>query len=81
MVSPRSYVFLGVLFVSRVVRARYEKGVLKLLDKVDLEEGKELLVKIIDVEERRRVLEKYRGILGRVDPELVEEAIEEAEHL
>ena len=81
MVSPRSYVFLGVLFVSRVVRARYEKGVLKLLDKVDLEEGKELLVKIIDVEERRRVLEKYRGILGRVDPELLEEAIEEAEHL
>ena len=67
--------------MSRVVRARYEKGVLKLLDKVDLEEGKELLVKIIDVEERRRVLEKYRGILGRVDPELVEEAIEEAEHL
>ena len=67
--------------MSRVVRARYEKGVLKLLDKVDLEEGKELLVKIIDVEERRRVLEKYRGILGRVDPELVEEAVEEAEHL
>jgi len=48
---------------------------------LDLEEGKELLIKIIDVKEKKKILEKYRGILGRVDPELVEEAIEEAEHL
>ncbi len=48
---------------------------------LNYEEGKELLVRVIDVEERRKILEKYRGILGLVDPELVEEAIREAEHL
>ena len=48
---------------------------------LDLEGNKGLLIEIIDVEERKRILEKYRGILGRVDPELLEEAIEEAEHL
>ncbi len=46
-----------------------------------MDEDKEFLVKIIDVEERKRILEKYRGILGHVDPRLLEEAIEEAEHL
>ena len=48
---------------------------------LDMEENKELLVKIIDIEERKKILEKYRSILGRVDPELLEEAIEEAVHL
>ena len=65
----------------RVVRVRYENGVLKPLEPLELEEGRELLVKIVDVEERRRVLEKYKGILGPVDPKLLEEALEEAEHL
>jgi predicted DNA-binding antitoxin AbrB/MazE fold protein len=67
--------------LSKVIRVKYEKGILKPLEPLDLEEDKELLVKIIDVEGRRRILEKYRGALGRVDPELLEEAIEEAEHL
>jgi len=57
------------------------RGVLRPLDSVEFREGEELLVKVIDVEERRRVVEKYRGVLGSVDPELVEAAIEEAEHL
>ena len=39
------------------------------------------MYKIINVEERRKLLEKYRGVLSPVDPELVEEAIEEAELL
>ncbi len=60
---------------------RYRGGVLVPENPLDLEEGKELLIKIIDVKEKKKILEKYRGILGRVDPELVEEAIEEAEHL
>ncbi len=67
--------------LSRVVRVRYRGGVLVPEKPLDIEENKELLIKIIDVEERKRILEKYRGILGHVDPELVEEAIEEAEHL
>ncbi|MCE4606889.1 MAG: antitoxin family protein [Desulfurococcales archaeon] len=41
---------------------------------LDLKEDKELLNKIIDVKESKRILEKYRGILGRVDPELVEDS-------
>lgn len=60
---------------------RYRGGVLVPEKPLDFEEDKELLIKIIDIEERRRILEKYRGILGRADPELVEEAVEEAEHL
>ena len=67
--------------MSKVIRVRFRGGVLVPEEHLDLEEGKELLIKIIDVEERRRMLEKYRGALGRVDPELLEEAIEEAEHL
>ena len=67
--------------MSKVIRVRYRGGVLVPEKPLDLEEGRELLVKIIDVEEKRRILEKYRGILGHVKPELVEEAIEEAEHL
>ena len=67
--------------MSKVIRVKYRGGVLVPEEPLDMEEDKELLVKIIDVEEKRRTLEKYRGILGRVDPELLEEAIEEAEHL
>ena len=67
--------------LSKVIKVKYKDGVLVPEEPLDLEENKELLVKIIDVEERRRILEKYRGALGRVDPELLEEAIEEAEHL
>ena len=67
--------------MSKIIRVRYRGGVLVPEKPLELEEGKELLVKIIDLEDRRRILEKYRGILGRVEQELVEEAIEEAEHL
>ncbi len=49
--------------MSKVIRARCENGVLKPLEPVDLEEGKEALITIRrDV---RKVLEKYRGILGK----------------
>jgi len=67
--------------LSKVIRVRYRGGVLVPEEPLDMEENKELLVKIIDVEERKRILNRYRGILGRVDPEFLEEAIEEAEHL
>ncbi len=67
--------------MSKVIRVRYRGGVLVPEKPLELEEGRELLIKIIDVDEKRRILEKYRGILGRVEQELVEEAVEEAEHL
>ena len=71
----------GCKGLSKVIKVRYRGGVLVPEEPLDLEENKELLVKIIDVEEKKRILEKYRGSLGRVDPVLLEEAIEEAEHL
>ena len=65
--------------MSRVIRVRYEKGVLKPLDSVDFEEGEELLVKVVGIEDRRRVLRKHRGALGHVPKELLDRFILEAE--
>lgn len=67
--------------MSKVIRVRYEKGVLKPLEPLEFPEGEELLVRIIDVGERNRRLQRYKGILGPVDEKLLEEAIEEAEQL
>ncbi|MEM0027152.1 MAG: antitoxin family protein [Ignisphaera sp.] len=64
--------------MSKVVRVRYEKGVLKPLEPIDLEEGEEVLVTV--KRDIRKVLKKYRGILGRSSiRELLE--IEEEAHL
>ncbi len=49
--------------MSKVVRVRYEKGVLKPLEPLDLEEGEEALITI--KRDIRRVLKKYRGALGK----------------
>ena len=65
--------------MDKIIRVRYEKGMLKPLNKVDLEEGEELLVKIIRVEKRRKALRKYRGILGHVSKELLDQFMLEAE--
>jgi len=42
---------------------------------LELCEGEEVIVKIL----RKKDLERYFGILGRVDRKLLEEALEEAE--
>ncbi len=68
-----------VVPLSRVIRVRYEKGVLKPLDKVEFKEGEELLVKVVEAEERRRVLRRYRGVLGSVPKELLDRFMLEAE--
>jgi len=65
--------------VSKVIRVRYEKGVLKPLDDVDFEEGEELLVKVMRVERRRKVLRKYRGVLGPIPKDLLDRFMLEAE--
>ncbi len=53
--------------MSRVIRARYEKGVLKPLDKIDLEEGEEVVISI--KRDVRSVLRKYKGVLGKTSLE------------
>ena len=64
--------------MSKVIRVRYENGVLRPLEPVGLEEGEEALVTI--KRDIRRVLKKYRGILGRSSiRELLE--IEEEAHI
>jgi len=49
--------------MSITVRARYENGVFKPLEPVNLEEGEEVLVTIR--RDIKMVLRKYRGALGR----------------
>ena len=65
--------------MSKVIRVRYEKGVLKPPDSVEFKEGEELLVKVVEVEKRRRILRKYRGVLGPVPKEILDRFMLEAE--
>ncbi len=66
--------------MSKAIRVRYEKGVLKPLEPVDLREGEERIAVLVPVgKERRRILRKYRGILGRATQEEIEELLAEAE--
>ena len=65
--------------MSRTVRARYERGVLKLLEPVELREGEEVIVRLETYEDRIRRLRKYRGILGKASKEEIEELLLEAE--
>ncbi len=57
--------------MSKVIRARYENGVLKSLEPLDLEEGEE--VTLITERDIKTVLKKYRGVLGE---ESVQELLE-----
>ncbi len=63
--------------MSKVIRVRFEKGVLKTPDSVEFREGEELLVKVVDVERRR--LRKYCGVLGPASKELLDRFMLEAE--
>ena len=62
--------------MSNVIRVRYEKGVLKPLEPLDLEEGEEVRIKI-----ERSVRERLRdliGILGESSEEELERYLAEA---
>jgi len=62
--------------MSKVVRAKYENGVLKPLESLELEEGEVVRVRI-----ERSLREKLKdiiGILGRSDDEELERYLEEA---
>jgi len=63
--------------LSRVVRARYEDGVLKLLEPVDLEEGEVVVVSI--QRDIRALIRKYRGALGKSSLEELLQLEEEAQ--
>jgi predicted DNA-binding antitoxin AbrB/MazE fold protein len=66
--------------LSKIVKVRYEKGILKPLEPVDLQEGEERIAILVPVDEvRRRIPKKYRGILGKASEEEIEELIAEAE--
>jgi len=64
--------------MSKVIRVRYENGILKPLEPIELEEGEEVIVAV--KRDIKKVLKKYRGILGRSSiKELLE--IEEEAHI
>lgn len=64
--------------MARVIRVRYEDGVLKPLEPVQLREGEELLVRI-EAGDRRSVVDKFYGRRGRLPKELIDEVLLEAE--
>ena len=47
--------------MSKIVRARYENGVLKLLEPVDLKEGEEVIVRLETYEDRIKNYENIEG--------------------
>jgi len=64
--------------MSKVIRVRYENGILKPLEPIELEEGEEVIVAV--KRDIKKILKKYRGILGRSSiKELLE--IEEEAHI
>ncbi len=62
--------------MQKVIRARYEKGMLKPLDDVNLEEGEEVLISI--KRDIRSILRRYKGALGKTSLEELLRLEEEA---
>ncbi|ALU11484.1 hypothetical protein EYM_01505 [Ignicoccus islandicus DSM 13165] len=62
--------------MSKVIRVRYEKGVLKPLEPVKLREGEEVRIRI--EENIRERLKGIIGILGESSEEELERYLEEA---
>ncbi len=59
-----------------MIRARYENGVLKPLEPLDLEDGEEVIV--IVKRDIKSILRKYRGVLGKASISELLELEEEA---
>ena len=62
--------------MSRVIRVRYEGGVLKPLEPVELREGEEVRVRI--EEDLRERLKDLIGVLGESSEKALERYLEEA---
>jgi predicted DNA-binding antitoxin AbrB/MazE fold protein len=63
----------------KVIRVRYEKGVLRPLEPIELKEGEEVLVRIESLRDRRRIVEEFYGKRGPARKELLDEFMLEAE--
>ncbi|GBF09937.1 hypothetical protein apy_16620 [Aeropyrum pernix] len=63
----------------KVVRARYEKGVLRPLEPLELSEGEEVLVRIERLKEKEKIVEEFYGKRGPAPKELLDEFMLEAE--
>ena len=59
--------------MTEIVRAKYEKGALRLLGPVKLKEGEEDLVRIERFEDRKKIVEKFYGKRGSAPKELLDE--------
>jgi predicted DNA-binding antitoxin AbrB/MazE fold protein len=68
-----------VFGLSKVIRVRYEKGVLRPLEPVELKEGEEVLVRVESLRDRRRIVEEFYGKRGPAPKELLDEFMLEAE--
>jgi len=64
--------------LSKVIRVKYENGVLKPLEPIEFREGEEL---VVFIRKRRvsEVLKKYVGIFGKADIEELMKYEEEAQ--
>lgn len=65
--------------MSKVIKVKYKGGVLVPEEPLNIEENKELLVKIIDVKEREKIVEQFYGKRGPAPKELLDEFMLEAE--
>jgi len=61
--------------MAKAIRVKYENGVLKPLDKVELEEGEEVSIIVV----RRRKLKQLAGVYSELPDKFIEEALEEVE--
>ncbi len=62
--------------MSRAIRARYERGVLKPLEPIELREGEEVKIRI--EKSLREKLKDLIGVLGESSEEELERYLEEA---
>jgi len=60
--------------VSKVIRVKYERGLLKPLDPLEVKEGEVLLVRVVD----KSLAERVFGSI-RIDKRRLEEVLREAE--
>ncbi|GEM_PF-641152 len=80
LIGSWCYLLYGCKGLSKAVKVRYEKGVLKPLEPLDLREGEERIAVLVPVgEERKKILQRYRGILGKASEEEIEKLLAEAE--
>ena len=77
LIAPMHLMYKAGVKLSKVIRVRYEKGVLKPLGNIDLEEGKEY--RVIVEEDIDELIKKYRGVLGKSSVKEFRELEEEAQ--